>query len=227
MAAIYRFLSTYEVLIYIVLAIGGLYFGRWLWRSWNEWRNAYYGLEKEFALRRMGRGIAAVSLVLILACGELITASIIVPSLPAAFFLSTPTIDLLTTPTGTISAELATQLALTPRPVPTLAGAQGCQAGKVMLTSPKAGSEIRGTVDIQGTANIPNFGFYKYEVAPINSDSWSTISAGRVTHIDESLGKWDTTAVTPGDYQLRLVVTDNQGQALPACIIPVRILPPS
>jgi hypothetical protein len=227
MAAIYRFLSTYEVLIYIVLAIGGLYFGRWLWRSWNEWRQAYYGLEKEFALRRMGRGIAAVSLVLILACGELVTASIIVPSLPAAFFLSTPTLDLLTTPTGTISAELATQLALTPRPVPTIAGAQGCQPGKVMLTSPKAGTEIRGTVDIQGTVNIPNFGFYKYEVAPINSDTWATISAGRVTHIDQSLGQWDTTAVTPGDYQLRLVVTDNQGQALPACIIPVRVVPPS
>src|SRR5512142_1439877 len=146
MAAIYRFLSTYEVLIYIVLAIGGLYFGRWLWRSWNEWRNAYYGLEKEFALRRMGRGIAAVSLVLILACGELVTASIIVPSLPAAFFLSTPTLDLLTTPTGTISAELATQLALTPRPVPTVEGGEGCEPGKLMLTEPKAGTEIRGTV---------------------------------------------------------------------------------
>src|SRR5512146_1519760 len=168
MAAIYRFLSTYEVLIYILLAIGGLFASRWLWRSWNEWREAVYSLEKEFALRRMGRAIAAVSLVLILLCGEVVTASIIVPSLPAAFFLPTPTLDLLSTPTGTISAELATQLALTPRPVPTVEGAEGCQPDTLMLTSPKAGTEIRGTVDIKGTVNIPTFGFYKYERAPLN-----------------------------------------------------------
>ena len=204
MAAVYRFLSTYEVLIYIGLAIGGLIVGRWLWGYWNEWRQAYYGLEK-----------------------ELVIASVIVPSLPAAFFVPTPTLDLLVTPTGTISAQLATQLALTPRPVPTIAGAQGCQAGRLEITSPKAGSEVSGTVDIQGTVNISDFGFYKYEVAPLNSDTWATISAGRKAVVSGSLGNWDTTAVTPGDYQLRLVVTDNQGQALPACIIPVRVLPPS
>lgn len=227
MAAIYRFLSTNEVLIYIVLAIGGLYFGRWLWRSWNEWREAVYSLEKEFALRRMGRAIAAFSLILILACGEVMIASVIVPSLPAAFFLPTATLDLLSTPTGTISAELATQLAQTPRPLPTVEGGAGCQPGRIMLTSPKAGTEIRGTVDIVGTADIPNFGFYKYEVAPLNTDTWATISAGRDIIKDGKLGQWDTTAVQPGDYQLRLVVTDNQGQALPACVIPLRVLPPS
>lgn len=227
MAAIYRFLSTYEVLIYILLAVGGLFAARWLWRSWNEWRQSVYSLEKEFALRRMGRAIASLSLILILSCAELITASLIVPSLPASFFLATPTLDLLVTPTGTISAELATQIALTPRPVPTIEGGEGCQPGRLMLTSPKAGTEVRGTIDVQGTVNIPNFGFYKYEVAPINSDNWSTISAGRNLVNSGSLGSWDTTAVTPGDYQLRLVATDNQGQALPACIIPVRVLPPS
>src|SRR5512140_2903284 len=227
MAAIYRFLSTYEVLIYILLAIGGLFAGRWLWRSWNEWRQAYYGLEKEFSLRRRGRAVASLALILLLACGELMVASIIVPSLPAAFFLATPTLDLLATPTGTISAQLATQIAPTPRPIATVKGAQGCQPGKLEMTAPKAGSEVSGTVDIQGTVNIPDFGFYKYEVAPLNSDTWATISASRTPHVNASLGKWDTTAVTPGDYQLRLVATDNQGQALPACIIPVRVLPPS
>lgn len=227
MAAIYQFLSTYEVLIYIVLAIGGLFASRWLWRSWNEWREAVYSLEKEFALRRIGRSVAFLSLILVLLCGELITASFIVPNLPASFFIATPTLDLFATPTGTISAELATRIALTPLPIPTLAGADGCIAGKLIITAPKAGSVISGIVDIQGTANISNFGFYKYEVAPINSDTWATISAGRDVVVGNSLGKWDTTALSPGDYKLRLVVTDNQGQSLSPCVIPIRVGPQS
>jgi hypothetical protein len=227
MAAIYRFLSTYEVLIYILLTVGGLFAARWLWRCWDEWRQAVYSLEKEFALRRMSRAIASLSFVLVLSCAELVATSLIVPSLPASFFIATPTLDLLSTPTGTISAELATQIALTPRPLPTVPGSGGCRPGQLILTSPKAGSEIRGTVEIQGTVNIPNFGFYKYEVAPIDSDAWATISAGRDTIVNGSLGQWDTTTVSPGDYQLRLVATDNQGQSLPACVIPVRVLPPS
>lgn len=223
MAAIYEFLGTYEVLIYILLAIGGLFAFRWLWQSWGEWREAVYSLEKEFALRRMGRSIALLTLVLALFCGEFFTASFIIPNLPATFFIPTATLDLLATPTGTISPELATQIALTPRPVATLSNTSGCIPGELEITAPKAGTEVNGTLDIQGTANIQNFGFYKYEVAPLNSDTWATISAGRKVVVEGSLGQWDTTALTPGDYQLRLVVTDNQGQSLPPCVIPVRV----
>ena len=226
MAAIYKFLSAYEPLIYIVLAIGGLFAFRWLWQAWSEWRRAVYSLEKEFALRRMGQSIFLVILVIILFCGELFTVSFIVPNLPASYFIPRPTLDLLVTPTGTISADLATQLALTPRPLATLTAAGGCIPDKVNITFPKAGSEIKGLIDIKGTVNISNFGFYKYEVAPINTDTWATITAGRKLVRDGSLGGWDTTALTPGDYQLRLVVSDSKGQSLAPCVIPVRVTAP-
>ena len=42
MAEFYKFLDTYEVLIYILLALGGMFSFRWLWQSWNEWRIAVY-----------------------------------------------------------------------------------------------------------------------------------------------------------------------------------------
>ncbi len=223
MAIIYQFLSTYEVLIYIVLAIGALFAFRWLWRSWNEWREAVYSLEKEFALRRMGQAIAFVALVVILFCGEFTAASFIIPSLPASFFVVTPTLDLLATPTGTISAELATQIALTPRPVATLSNTSGCVTDELIITDPKSGTQISGKVTLRGTVNTPNLGFYKYEVAPLNSTTWATISAGRSEVVNGPLGDWDTSTLTPGDYQLRLVATDNQGNALPPCIIQIRV----
>ena len=226
MAAIYQFLSKYEALIYIVLAIGGLFAFRWLFKAWSEWRESVYTLEREFALHRMSQAAASVILILILFFGELTTVSFVIPSLPASFFNSTPTINVLATPTGTISAELATQIALTPLPVPTLGNTSGCVADKLMITSPKPGSQISGSVDLTGTVNIPDFGFYKYEVAPLNSDVWATIAANRQPVVNGVLGHWDTTTLNPGDYQLRLVVINTQGQSLPPCIIPLRITAP-
>jgi len=226
MAAIYQFLSTYEMLIYIVLAIGGLFAFRWLLKTWNEWRESVYTLEREFALHRMSQAAAFVILILLLFFGELITVSFFIPSLPASFFISTPTIDVLATPTGTISAELAMQIALTPLPVPTIGNTSGCVSNKLMITSPKAGSQISGSVDLTGTVDIPDFGFYKYEVAPLNTDTWATIAANRKPVDNGPLGQWDTTTLAPGDYQLRLVVVNTQGQSLPPCIIPLRVTAP-
>jgi hypothetical protein len=226
MAAIYKFLSDYEPLIYIGLAIGGLLSFRFLWRAWSEWRRAVYSLEREFARRRLGQSVFLVVLVIALSCVELITASFIVPSLPASYFIPTPTLDLLATPTGTISAELATQIALTPRPMATLSGSSGCFANKLMITAPKAGTEIKGVVDVKGTVSIDNFGFYKFEFAQFNTDTWVTIAADRKEVQNDKLGEWNTTTLTPGDYQLRLVAVDNKGQTLPACVIPVRVTAP-
>ena len=104
------------------------------------------------------------------------------------------------------------------------AQATGCIPGQIDITSPKPGDQISGSVDLQGTANVPDFGFYKYEFAPVGSDNWATIVARTTVVQDGDLGNWDTSEIATGDYQLRLVVTDNQGNALPACVIPLRII---
>jgi hypothetical protein len=224
MADFYKFLATYEVLIYLVLAFGALFSFRWLWRSWKEWQTAVYKLEKEFSSRRIGQAAAISIFLALLFCFEFSMASFIIPGLPAEVFLTTPTLDFISTPTGTLSPEMMTQFAGSPAQtrVPSVIG---CVPGQVDLTSPTAGQEIKGTIDLIGTVNISNFGFYKYEVAPQGSTTWATISAGRTIITNSSLGRWDTTALTPGDYQLRLVVTDNQGATLPACIVPIHVMP--
>ncbi len=224
MTEAYKFLASYEVLIYIFLAIGALFSFRWLYRSWREWQTAIYSLEREFSSRRLGQSAAISLLIAILFCFELYMASFIIPGLPSDFFLATSTHDFISTPTGTLSAEMLTQFA-TSLPHSTAVNTIGCTPNQIMVSSPKPGEEIKGSIELIGTVNISNFGFYKYEVAPQGSDNWATISAGRVIVNDAPLGRWDTTALTPGDYQLRLVVTDNQGQALLACIVPVRIVP--
>ncbi|MCB0117844.1 MAG: hypothetical protein H6634_04675 [Anaerolineales bacterium] len=223
MAEFFKFLDSYEVLIYIVLAIGGLFAFRWLFRSWREWRVAVFSLEREFSARRLGRSAVITAVLVMFFCAEFFMASFIIPGLPADFFLATSTLDLISTPTGTLSPELMTQFAGQPQaPQP---NAAGCTPGQLELTFPQPGDEIKGTIELTGTVDIPNFGFYKYEVAPNGSDTWATIAAGREVVKDASLGRWDTTALTPGDYQLRLVLVDNQGTVLPPCVVPVQVVP--
>ncbi len=222
MAEFYIFLASYEALIYIVLAIAALFAFRWLWRSWRESQTAVFTMEREFSSRRLGQSAAISALIAILFCAEFFMATFVIPGLPSKIFLTTPTLDLISTPTGTLSAAMMTQFA---NPQQTAApNAAGCTP-QVMLTSPTAGEEVKGTVELIGTVNTPNFGFYKYEVARQGTDTWATISADRNIVNNGLLGRWNTTALTPGDYQLRLVVTDNQGKMLPPCVVPIRVVP--
>ena len=223
MGPLYRALASYEPLIYIALAIGGLFAFRRMWRSWREWRDSVYGLEREFALRRLVQATGAAFLILVLVLVEFFVATFIAPSLPATDILATPTLDLLLTPAETLSPEQATQAALSPVTQAVPSGMSGCVPDQIMITAPEPGATVTGTVEITGTASVPNFGFFKYEVAPRGSQNWATISAGREPKVNEVLGTWNTSSITNGDYFLRLVITDNVGVSLEPCVIAVGV----
>jgi hypothetical protein len=223
MGPIYRALASYEPLIYIALAVGGLFAFRQMWRSWREWRDSVYGLEREFALRRLGQATATAFFVLALVFVEFFIATFIAPSLPATDILATPTLDLLLTPPSTLSPEQATQAALSPVTQVVPSGMSGCVPDRIMIIAPEPGDQVSGMVKITGTANIPNFGFFKYEVAPMGSQNWATISAKREPVTNGEIGDWNTSSLTNGDYFLRLVITDNVGGVLEPCVIAVRV----
>jgi hypothetical protein len=224
MSYVYRSLETYEPLIYISLAIFGLFAFRRMWGAWREWRDAVYTLEREYALWHLGRVTVIGFLVLSLLFAEFYIATFIAPSLPASDLLTTPTLDLLASPQATLPVVDATQAAIAQTEQPAPNGMSGCVDDKIMITSPKSGDVVSAVVDLIGTANIPDFGFYKYEVAPIGTQEWATISADRTPKKAELLGKWNTLSRGNGDYFLRLVITDNVGNSLAPCVIAIRVL---
>ena len=228
METVYRFLANYEGLIYILLSLGGLFAFRWLWKSWREWRDSVFGLEREFAVRRLSQALMVSVLILFLFLGELFLASFVAPALPSSDILVTPTLTILNQTQGSLSSDPAVALTLvTPVSNSVSASADGCVPGEIILTSPEPGQEVSGTVTLIGIVNVDNFGFYKYEIAPQGSESWATIAANREMVVNEGeIGSWDTSTLTPGDYQLRLEVTDSQGQAYSPCVIPVRVTAP-
>ncbi len=225
METVYRFLATYEGLIYILLALGGLFAFRWLWKSWQELHESVFGLEREFAMRRLSQALAVSLLILVMFFGELFLASFVVPSLPSTDLLATPTMDILSQTDGALSSSPATLLTALP-PASDTSSTSGCVPDQLFITSPEPGQEVSGTVTLVGTVDIANFGFYKYEVSPQGAETWATISAGREIIQNGDVGFWDTSTLTPGDYQLRLLVTDSLGQSYPPCVISVRVSAP-
>lgn len=221
MTELLKFLQTYEIPIYIVLGFVGILYIRKMVRAWREWRSAIFGLEKEISQRRFTSALAVVILILLVGVAELALVSFVAPGFSSVDSLSTPTLDLFSTPGA------ATELQETPgqsTPVDGNPVSEGCVPGQVEWTFPANGEEVSGLVELRGTVNIPDLGFYKFEFGQPGSDSWIAIAAGNSAVVDQTLGgNWNTEQLVPGDYSLRLVVYDSQNNTLPSCTITVRV----
>jgi hypothetical protein len=226
MAEIFRFFKLAESYLYILIGIIGFIYLRKLIISIGEYRNSLFGMEKDNARGHLFQAGGVLVLALIVAIGEFAFISYIETSPNDVDIQSTPTINLSATDTPLVSQSFTSPQIATVSGIGTGTPSEPpvCVPGKIEWTSPKDGEEIKGSVELKGTANIPDFGFYKYEFSQDNVN-WTTMQANREIVNNGVLGVWDTTLRIPGDYYLRLVVYDNQETALPACIVKVRIIP--
>lgn len=221
-----RFLQKNETWIYVLVGLGALVYIQRLLQAWNEWRNTVFGLERENAQRRLSSSLTVLVLLALLVLSEFLIVSFVIPSLPQPSVLATPTLDLLATATATLppvvlNTPTSSALQATIAPL-----TEGCTPGVIDWDSPKPGETVSATIELMGTINVPNLGFYKYEYAPAGSDAWVTIAADNRQKINALIGAWNTTQLVPGDYQLRLVVADNQNNPFPACVLQVRVVSP-
>lgn len=224
MEALFRFLAGYEILIYFFLGIGFIIAFRWLWRAFRETHDAIYGLEKQIAFRHLSTAVASIALFIFLLLGELYITSFLVPDLPATTFLSTPTVNLLSTQQSTLPGDLNSPISATDIGIgPVTQSVSGCTPDAIMITSPSPGQELIGIVNLFGIVDVNDLGFYKIEYSAAGLENWATFYAGREISPDQPIGVWDTSQLPSGDYQVRLVVTDNQGQNYPACVITFRV----
>lgn len=223
-----QFFRDYEIWIYVLLGILALWQVRKFALAWEELRGAYFGLEREAAQSRLNSAATMVVILIIMAVAEFTLVTFVIPTVPGANPLPTNTLNLLATPTTTLPAPTQKPnetpgLTATPGEIP---AAEGCVAGEVNLTSPLNGERISGSVSVQGSADIPNFGFYTLQIAHPGDSVWLQILVGEQVVKNSSLGTWETSTLTPGEYLLRLVVTDNVANELPPCAIQVTIEAP-
>jgi len=227
------FFRTYEMWMYVILVLAGLVYIRRFILAWEELRRAAFGLERESAQSHLNQSAGMLVLLFVMAVAVFAIVSFVAPAFPASIPLQTPTMDLLASPSSTLEGENMQEEFVTPTidalslTATVQVIGEGCVPGQIMLTDPVDRSEISGVIIIQGTADVQNFGFYKYEVARPGETVWQTIQAGRDIKQESELGQWDTRTMAPGDYMLRLVIVDNQGESLEPCVIRVNVNNPS
>ena len=98
-------------------------------------------------------------------------------------------------------------------------------AAAVAVASPLAGQVLQGLVTVSGTSAIDGFVSaevsFAYSGEPTGSWFLLTISSQPVT--EGTLAVWDTTAISDGNYTLRLRVTLFDGTTLEAIVPDLRV----
>lgn len=151
---------------------------------------------------------------------------------------ATPTLVIENTPTPLVPVQppASPTPATTPTPTPTPQATPtpqvippNCPNPGVRILSPGMNQTVSGSVAIIGTANIPNFQFYKVEFAPGEQpadSAWAVIGDVVRQPVENGLlATWPAGAFPAGTYWLRLTVVDITGNFPPPCT--VRVIVPA
>lgn len=89
-----------------------------------------------------------------------------------------------------------------------------------VIVSPGDGQTLQGQVTVKGTTDIPNFSSAELAFAydPDPTDTWFTIQTASLPVTGDVIATWDTTAITDGDYVIRLRVNLQDGSTSDAVI---------
>lgn len=92
------------------------------------------------------------------------------------------------------------------------------------ITSPVSGASLHGTVPIQGRADLPGaFVRYQVDFSTTGLNLWVLVNAAPQAIDNGILARWDTTAIPPGTYDLRVRSVDTSGNYCEAFVSAVRI----
>lgn len=214
MIAFLKLLVNYQTPL--LIALGGLlafYLYR-LVRSHQAWDSTTFGLERQLHGRRRNW-----ALLMILLLGGIVY---------GLLSLSSTVLPIMTAPT--VPPRLTAQVSPTPSPIVSNSvsvDSAGCENPEATLTAPKSGDRITGAYEVEGTANIINFGFYQLEISGANTrGKWIPVDAGNEPVVAGKLGSFDAGAYESGDYAFRLTVFDNTGQSPPPCLIVITLVNP-
>ena len=228
MRVLIELIDQVAFLVYAAGLLGALFLLLRFVAAQREVVRARHWAERESASARAYRyGFVALALLLIIAAVVFIDtqlAPLVSPmdgDLPPGFQIGQPAehpvADALPTPTLEHLVIRVAPAQSTPSSAERLAPTQ-CPTEAARITSPSSGATVWGRVEIGGSAEIPNFQFYKLEFAAgPDPAEWAYLGGAAEPVSEGRLWSWDTGGLAAGLYLLRLTVVDHSGNYPPPC----------
>jgi hypothetical protein len=248
MEQVLRLIADYQWWIYALLGLLLLFY---LWRALRarrETARSIFKLEQEQSRARYNRSVVVAVLVVLIMAAVFGLSNLLLPTydqpreeptptattgpLVASTLTSTPPPPTIT-PTATATRERPTrpvQPTTTPEIIVTdtpVVSPPSCPDPNVRLTSPGVNQVVQGSVQVRGTASIPDFQYYKVEVGPGNNPrdhEWTVVGQLHYSPVAGGvLETFNSGAYPPGTYTLRLVVVDQTGNYPAPCQVTVTV----
>lgn len=264
MERVYVFLIRNDVWIYILCALGLLWFLTEFIRGQSALRRAMFRLERETALHTRNTALFFIvllgSIAGIVAYVNLEIRPTLPPELlrpptptpgPQASPVPTPTESVTEAPPSPTSPVMAPTVTLpgdeatpgeeaspdgdvvtgtveapatTPGAEPTPATTGGCTPDAI-ITEPRARATVLGVLSLFGSANTSDFGHYVIEISgPQTNDRWASLLGRRITQpVNNGIlaGNVNLSEWTPGAYEIRLSVFNEEGDVTNRCSVEV------
>ena len=93
------------------------------------------------------------------------------------------------------------------------------------ITSPRVGQSLQGTVNIQGTTSSDGFvsGEVSYAYDQVDNPTWFLIGTLTQPVTNGVLAIWDTSTISDGNYQVRLLAKYSSGEVKEVILRPVLV----
>ncbi|MFN2132014.1 MAG: hypothetical protein ACK2VD_15895 [Anaerolineae bacterium] len=244
MTLIARLLTQYALWIYVLCAIGILFYLRMALSARREGSQAIYSLERETSAKRVYRasGMTMALLAVVVAVYAL-SHYVELPqpeTSPVELSKETPEADPTAEPTNSATPATVTttpQATATRRPLATMVviptpveqtpapppASASCPHPNVQVSQPAPSAVVDQGIQILGTATKPSFDRYEFKFQSRDfQDEWHWIETFRTPVQNGELGWWQTAHLPDGNYRFMLIAIDAAGNS-DECTVPVVI----
>lgn len=99
------------------------------------------------------------------------------------------------------------------------------QGSAISIISPSSTEYVQGVVSVTGISSVPGFVSSELSFAypDDTTNTWFVIQTSKFPIQEGSLGQWDTTTLTDGNYVLRLRVSLEDGTMLETKVTDIRV----
>ncbi len=244
MNLVVRLIRQYALWIYILCALGMLFYLRAALAARREGTQAMFSLERETAAKKVYRSSGLILMLLAIVVGVYaLSHYITIPEfqpiligtrmptvegtltvLPTAFATSSES-TLTVEPTATRRPRTTTVVLPTiVQGTPTLAAVPvSCPHSNVQVLLPGQAQVIDAGIQVVGTANKQEFDRYEFKFQSRDfADNWHWVQTFQTPVENGDLGWWTTSHLPSGSYRFMLIAIDKRGNSQ-ECIVPVVI----